>query len=59
MAASYSTKRAAELTGASRQALRVYTARYSRYMSTEATPEHGGERRFTEADLKLMAYIYR
>lgn len=28
-------------------------------MSTEATPDAGTERRFTEADLKLMAYIYQ
>jgi hypothetical protein len=28
-------------------------------MSTEATPDAGSECRFTEADLKLMAYIYQ
>jgi hypothetical protein len=28
-------------------------------MSTEATPDAGSERRFTEADLKLLAYIYQ
>jgi DNA-binding transcriptional MerR regulator len=59
MTATYSTKEASELTGASRQAIRVYTTRYARYMSTEATPDAGSERRFTEADLRLMAYIYQ
>jgi DNA-binding transcriptional MerR regulator len=59
MSATYTTKQASELTGASKQAIRVYTQRYARYMSTEATPDAGSERRFTEADLKLMAYIYQ
>lgn len=27
-------------------------------MSTEATPEHGAERSFTDSDLKVLAYIY-
>lgn len=59
MTPTYTTKEASELTGASKQAIRVYTTRYARYMSTEATPDAGTERRFTEADLKLMAYIYQ
>ena len=50
MTATYTTKDASELTGASKQALRVYTTRYKRYMSTEATPDAGAERRFTEGD---------
>lgn len=59
MTATYTTKQASELTGASKGIIRQYTAKYARYLSTEATPDAGGERRFTEADLKLLAYIYR
>lgn len=59
MLATYTTKDASELTRASKQAIRVYTQKYARYMSTEATPDAGAERRFTEADLKLLAYIYQ
>ncbi len=55
----YSTKEASDLTGASKQIIRVYTARYARYLSTEGTPESGKARRFTEADLKLLAYVYK
>lgn len=54
----YSTKDASELTGASRQVIRVYTDKYARWLSTEATPGLGKERRFTAADLKLIAFIY-
>ena len=54
----YSTKEASELTGASRQVIRVYTDKYARWLSTEATPGPGKERRFTSADLKLIAYVY-
>jgi DNA-binding transcriptional MerR regulator len=55
----YSTKQAAALTGVSRQALRTYTARYSRYLSTEATPAAGAVRQFTEADLRVLAFVYQ
>jgi DNA-binding transcriptional MerR regulator len=55
----YSTKQAAALTGVSRQALRTYTARYSRYLSTEATPAAGVVRQFTEADLRVLAFVYQ
>ncbi len=48
---------AAAATGASRPALRTYTNRYTRYFSTEATPEQGRARRFTAADLKVIAFI--
>jgi DNA-binding transcriptional MerR regulator len=58
MSATYSTKEASELTGVSRQALRVYTRRYARYLSTEATPDQGQERRFTLSDLRLVAFVY-
>lgn len=59
MAAIYTTKQASELTGASKGIIRQYTKNYARYLSTEATPEAGGERKFTEADLRLIAYIYQ
>jgi len=55
----YSTKEAAELIGASKQILRAYTGTYARYLSTEATPEPGGVRRFTEADVRLLAFVYQ
>ncbi len=54
----YSTKEAAALTGASRQVIRTYTERYSRFFSTEATPEPGQVRRFTAADLRLSRFVY-
>ena len=55
----FSTKEASDLTGASKQIIRVYTARYARYLSTEGTPDPGKARRFTEGDLKLLAYVYQ
>lgn len=55
----YTTKDASELTGASRQVIRVYTDKYARWLSTEATPGPGKERRFTPSDLKLIAYVYQ
>lgn len=55
----YTTKQAAEITGASRQAIRTYTGAYQRYFSTEGAPEQPGQpRRFTPDDLRLIAYIY-
>lgn len=55
----YTTKQAAELTGASRQAIRTYTTSYQRYFSTEGAPDQPGRaRRFTRDDLRLIAYIY-
>ena len=57
MKSTYTTKEAAELTGASRQSIRAYTPIYARYLSTEATPEPGKARRFTVSDLKLLAYV--
>jgi hypothetical protein len=54
----YSTKDVSELTRASKQIIRTYTSTYARYFSTEATPEIGKPRRFTETDVKLIAYIY-
>lgn len=54
----YSTKDAAARSGASRQAIRAYTARHARYFSTEGAPtERGQARKFTEADIKLLAFI--
>ena len=56
---SYSTKEASTLTGASTPAIRTYTTHYSRYFSTDATPEPGASRRFTIHDLKLIAFVYQ
>jgi DNA-binding transcriptional MerR regulator len=53
----YTPAEAAAATGASRAAIRTYTQRYARSFSTEATPEEGRARRFTAADLKLIAFI--
>jgi DNA-binding transcriptional MerR regulator len=53
----YTPNEAAVLTGASKPALRTYTTRYVRYLSTEATPDKGNSRRFTAADLKVIAFI--
>lgn len=54
----YSTKDAAARSGASRQAIRAYTARHARHFSTEGAPaERGQARKFTEADIKLLAFI--
>ena len=54
----YSTKEAADLTGASRQIIRTYTASYQRFFSTDGAPQPGLQRRFTAADLRLIKYIY-
>lgn len=55
----YKTKEASEITGASPQIIRRYTATYARYLSTEATPGPGLPRKFTASDLKLIAYVYQ
>ena len=54
----YSTKEAAEITGASRQIIRVYTDTYKRFFSSEGAPAAGMPRKFTPDDLKLIRYIY-
>jgi DNA-binding transcriptional MerR regulator len=54
----YTPNEVASLIGASKQAIRNYTGIYARYLSTEATPERGGVRRFTESDVKLLAFVY-
>ena len=54
----YSTKEAAEQTGASRQIIRVYTESYRKYFSSEGAPAAGMPRKFTRDDLKLIRYIY-
>lgn len=54
----YTPKDASSLTGASKQVIRVYTERYARYLSTEATPGPGMARRFTAADLRLIRFVY-
>lgn len=55
----YSTKDASASTGASRQIIRTYTERYKEYFSSEVQAQPGQPRRFTEQDLKLIAYIYQ
>lgn len=55
----YSTKEASALAGASRQIIRTYTERYKEHFSREVQAEPGQPRRFTERDLKLIAYIYQ
>jgi DNA-binding transcriptional MerR regulator len=54
----YTVKQAADATGISKPALRVYSQRYARWLSTEATPEKGQARLFTPDDLKLLKFIY-
>ena len=57
----YSVQEASQLTGISKPALRAYTNRteYRHILSTYATPEKKGiERKFTEPDLHLLAFIY-
>jgi DNA-binding transcriptional MerR regulator len=54
----YTVAEASKLTGVAKPTLRTYTNRYQRYLSTDATPEHGAERLFTEADLTLLAFVY-
>ena len=53
----FTVKQASEAMGVSRQSIRSYTKAYARFFSTEATPDQGGERKFTRDDLKLIAYI--
>ena len=50
----YSPKDVTEVTGASASAVRIYTDRYARYLSTEATAI---PRKFTLSDMKLIAFI--
>ena len=54
----YTTSAGAERLGVARQTMRAYAARYARFLSTEgAPPERGQARRFTDADLKTLAYV--
>lgn len=54
----YTTSAAAARLGVARQTIRAYAARYARFLSTEGAPaERGQARRFTEADLKTLAYV--
>ena len=53
----HTTKEASEQIGASRQIIRSYTKQYARYLSSEATPESGQPRRFTPADVRLLAFV--
>lgn len=54
----YTVAEASKLTGIAKPTLRAYTNRYARFLSTEATPEQGAERNFTESDLKVLAFVY-
>lgn len=55
----YTVAQAAQMLNLSKAALRAYASKevYRRYLSTEATPDPGRERRFTVDDLKLFAFI--
>jgi DNA-binding transcriptional MerR regulator len=54
----YSVKDASRITGISKPALRIYTNRYSRYLSSEATPPAGQARVFTAEDLRLLKFVF-
>jgi DNA-binding transcriptional MerR regulator len=54
----YSTKEAAELTGASRPIIRTYTQTYRRWFSSEGSPAAGMPRKFTHDDLRLIRFVY-
>lgn len=55
----YTVAQAAQALNLSKAALRAYASKelYKRYLSTEATPEPGYERKFTADDLRLFAFI--
>src|SRR5688572_19831682 len=55
----YTVAQAAQMLNLSKAALRAYASKevYKRYLSTEATPDPGLERKFTADDLKLFAFI--
>ena len=55
----FSVKAAAAITGVSPQSIRSYTGTYARYLSTEATPAQGKERKFTRDDLRLIKFVYQ
>ena len=54
MAMLYTPKQVTDMLGISASALRIYTDRYARHLSTEATST---PRKFTEADLHTLAYV--
>jgi DNA-binding transcriptional MerR regulator len=55
----YTVAQAAQVLNLSKPALRGYASKegYRRWLSTEATPSPGMERRFTADDLRLFAFI--
>lgn len=55
----FSVKAAADLTSVAKPSIRLYTTKFSRYFSTEATPGPGEPRMLTEADLKLIRQRWR
>lgn len=55
---SYSTSQASQATGVSKQALRAYSSKYRQWLSPDATPEPGKERKFTSDDLRLLRFVF-
>lgn len=55
----YTVAQASQVLSLSKATLRAYASKemYRRYLSTEATPSPGLERKFTSDDLKLFAFI--
>ena len=58
MADFYSVSDVSKLVGASVASIRSYAARYASFMSPTATPTAGQVRRFSDGDVKLIAYVY-
>jgi len=54
----YSTQEAADLIACSKAAIRSYTTKFARYLSTDATPPAGQPRRFSATDLRTLHFIY-
>lgn len=57
MSETFTNKDVKAYLGLSPAGIRNYCQHYSRYLSTEATPDPGMTRRFTLADIKLFAYV--
>ena len=54
----YSTQEAVDLIACSKAAIRSYTTKFARYLSTDATPPAGQPRRFSATDLRTLHFIY-
>jgi len=57
MEKTYSPAEVAHITGASATAIRSYSQIYKEYLSVGASPPKGQKKRFTAADVKLIAYV--